>query len=123
DMPVATDQLVGRKHELEALDDACVSKPVRISFVAAHDGARKSALVNEWLNQMREKDYRGDKKVFAWSFYSQGTKENLVAADPFVSAAMTWLGGDGVQVSVNPSERGHQLATLVREHKLLLVLD
>ena len=114
---------MGREDELEELDSAWASKSARIAFVVAQGGAGKSALVNSWLNQMRENDYRGARKVFAWSFYSQGTKENLVAADPFVSAAMTWLGGDDVQVSVNPSERGHQLAALVRQHKLLLVLD
>ena len=122
-LPITTEHLVGREDELEELDNAWASKSARIAFVVAQGGAGKSALVNSWLNQMRENDYRGARKVFAWSFYSQGTKENLVAADPFVSAAMTWLGGDDVQVSVNPSERGHQLAALVRQHKLLLVLD
>jgi tetratricopeptide (TPR) repeat protein len=122
-LPITTDHLVGREDELEELDAAWASKAVRIAFVVAQGGAGKSALINTWLNQMRENDYRKARKVFAWSFYSQGTKENLVAADPFVSAAMAWLGGDDVQVSVNPSERGHQLAALVRQHKLLLVLD
>jgi tetratricopeptide (TPR) repeat protein len=122
-LPITTEHLVGREDELEELDNAWGSKPTRIAFVVAQGGAGKSALVNTWLNQMRENDYRGARKVFAWSFYSQGTKENLVAADPFVSAAMAWLGGDDVQVSVNPSERGHQLAALVKQHKLLLVLD
>jgi len=121
-LPITTDHLVGRDDELEELDAAWTSASVQVAFVVAQGGAGKSALVNTWLSRMRDLDYRGAKKVFAWSFYSQGTKENLVAADPFVSAALTWLGGDA-PVSVNPSERGHQLAALIRKQKMLLVLD
>src|SRR5260370_16358432 len=119
---VTTDAVVGRDDELEERDGAWTSASVQVAFVVAQGGAGKSALVNTWLSRMRDLDYRGAKKVFAWSFYSQGTKENLVAADPFVSAALTWLGGDA-PVSVNPSERGHQLAALIRKQKMLLVLD
>jgi Trypsin-like peptidase domain len=123
-LPITTEHLFGREDELELLDQAWTSTSTQVAYIVAQGGAGKSALVNTWLSRMRADDYRGAKKVFAWSFYSQGTKENLVAADPFVSAALAWLGsGDDTVISVNPSERGHQLATLVREQKLLLVLD
>jgi tetratricopeptide (TPR) repeat protein len=123
-LPITTEHLFGREDELELLDQAWTSTSTQVAYIVAQGGAGKSALVNTWLSRMRDDDYRGAKKVFAWSFYSQGTKENLVAADPFVSAALAWLGGgDDTLISVNPSERGHQLATLVRERKLLLVLD
>ncbi len=121
-LPITTDHLVGREDELALLDGAWTSPSTQVAFIVAQGGAGKSALVNTWLSGMRDLDYSGAEKVFAWSFYSQGTKENLVAADPFVSAALAWL-GDESAVSVNPSERGHQLAALVRKKKLLLVLD
>ena len=121
-LPITTERLVGREDELALLDKAWESPSTQVAFIVAQGGAGKSALVNTWLSQMRDLDYQGAKKVFAWSFYSQGTKENLVSADPFVSAALTWLGGDA-PVSVNPSERGHQLAALIRRQKMLLVLD
>ena len=121
-LPITTEHLVGREDELDLLDEAWTLTSTQVAFIVAQGGAGKSALVNTWLSRMRDHDYRGARKVFAWSFYSQGTKENLVAADPFVSAALAWLGDDAA-ISVNPSERGHQLATLIRKQKLLLVLD
>ena len=122
-LPITTERLVGREPELALLDEAWASPSTQVAFIVAQGGAGKSALVNTWLSRMRDLDYLGAKKVFAWSFYSQGTKENLVSADPFVSAAVAWLGGEGIAVSVNPSERGHQLAELIRRRKMLLVLD
>ena len=121
-LPITTERLVGREDELARLDEAWESPSTQVAFIVAQGGAGKSALVNTWLSRMRDLDYQGARKVFAWSFYSQGTKENLVSADPFVSAALAWLGGDA-PISVNPSERGHQLADLVRKQKMLLVLD
>jgi len=121
-LPITTEHLVGREEELERLDEAWTTTSTQVAFIVAQGGAGKSALVNTWLSRMRDLDYRRARKVFAWSFYSQGTKENLVAADPFVSAALAWLGDDAT-ISVNPSERGHQLAALIRKQKFLLVLD
>lgn len=121
-LPITTEDLVGREDELKALDAAWESATVKVAFIVAQGGAGKSALANTWLSQMRDHDYRGARKVFAWSFYSQGTRENLVAADPFISAALAWLNNDA-PISVNPSERGHQLAALIKRQKFLLVLD
>jgi tetratricopeptide (TPR) repeat protein len=121
-LPITTERPVGREDELALLDEAWTLTSTQVAFIIALGGAGKSALVNTWLSQMRELDYRGAWRVFAWSFRSQGATENLVSADPFVSAALTWLGGDA-PISVNPSERGHYLAALIRRQKLLLVLD
>ena len=90
--------------------------------VVAAGGVGKSALVNHWLRDMRDRDYLGAQRVLAWSFYSQGTKENLVAADVFVRFALDWLGDDR-PLPTNPAEQGARLAALIRRHRMLLVLD
>ena len=71
-LPITTRNLVGREDEIEELDDAWASRQTRVASVVAQGGAGKSALVNEWLRRMRDSDYRGARKVFAWSFYSRG---------------------------------------------------
>jgi hypothetical protein len=122
-LPVTTRHLVGREDEIEELDNAWASRETKVFSVVAQGGAGKSALVNEWLRRMRDDDYRGARKVFAWSFYSQGTRENLVSADLFTSAALTWLGVEEGAISLNPHRKGLQLAALIKQHRFLFVLD
>ena len=105
-LPVTTRNLVGREDEIEELDEPGHRDQTRVFSIVAQGGAGKSALVNEWLRRMRDNDYRGARKVFAWSFYSQGTRENLVSADPFISAALTWLGVMRPRSASTPAERG-----------------
>src|SRR6266699_2022937 len=121
-LPITTKRLFGREDELETLTRAWNSERCRIVSIVAYGGTGKSALVNTWLSQMRDQDYLGARKVFAWSFYSQGTKENLVSADVFVSQALTWL-APNEPISPNPWARGLALAHLIKKHRFLLVLD
>ncbi len=64
---------------------------------AGYDGLYKSALINRWLDGVAADGWRGARRVFGWSFYSQG----LTA----------------------PWEKGRELARLVRAERTLLVLD
>ncbi|MGQ4481583.1 phosphorylase family protein [Streptomyces sp. SAS_276] len=121
-LPKTAPQLFGRGGELAALRDAWLSDETRILSVVAPGGVGKSALVNHWLREMRNHDYLGAKRLLAWSFYSQGTKENLVSADAFIAFALNWLGDDAPR-SMSPSAQGTRLAKLIREHHFLLVLD
>jgi len=121
-LPATAQTLYGREADLKRLDRSWSSEHTRILSVLAYGGMGKSALVNTWLERMRDDDYRGARKVFAWSFYSQGTKENLVSADPFVRAAIRWL-GDSAPLSINQWTNGERLAALIRRHRMLLVLD
>jgi hypothetical protein len=55
----------------------------------------KTALVNKWLSQMGQDNYRGAERVYGWSFYSQGAAPEggrQVSADQFIAAALTWFG-------------------------------
>lgn len=122
-LPMTARKLFGRTRELKALREAWASDGIRIVSLVAYGGTGKSALVNTWLRDMRENDYKGAERVYAWSFYSQGTKENLVSADPFVRHALSWLGDDTSVKSLNPWAKGLQLASLIKKHNFLLVLD
>ncbi|MCP5103546.1 MAG: hypothetical protein GY950_09215, partial [bacterium] len=51
----------------------------------------KSALVNRWLNNMAGNNYCGARRVFGWSFYSQGAEEGKQAsADEFLQYTLKW---------------------------------
>ena len=121
-LPITARKLVGRKRELETFRRAWESEQTRVLWVVGYGGTGKSALVNAWLNEMQDKGYDGAQKVLAWSFYSQGTKENLVSADLFVNTALGWLGDDSPP-SLNLWARGLRLASLIKRERFLLVLD
>ena len=121
-LPETAPQLFGRGDEVKKLRDAWLNPGVRVMTVVAAGGVGKSALVNHWLRDLRDRDYLGAQRILAWSFYSQGTKENLVAADVFVRFALDWL-GDNEPLPTNPAAQGARLAALIRRHRMLLVLD
>jgi tetratricopeptide (TPR) repeat protein len=121
-LPITARRLFGRRREIQVFRRDWESEQIRVLTVVAYGGTGKSALVNAWLHDMQERDYGGARRVLAWSFYSQGTKENLVSADLFVSTALTWL-GDESPPSLNLWARGLRLAELIKRHRLLLVLD
>ncbi len=84
-------------------------------------GVGKSTLVNEWLRLMDEAKWRGAERVYAWSFYGQGTGEGG-SSDDFFADAFQWF-GDPNSVSTSPWEKGKRLAKLIQEKRTLLVLD
>ncbi len=123
-LPMTTRELFGRDADLRLLRDAWDSERTRLISVVAFGGTGKSSLVNEWLREMEQDGYRGATKVLAWSFYSQGTRENFVSADDFVNFALDWLGEPEGGRSLSPGARGERLASLIkRQRRFLLVLD
>jgi len=122
-LPMTSKKLFGRGRDLQKLRDAWISRTARVVPVVAFGGTGKSALVNEWLREMDSAGYDEAAKVLAWSFYSQGTRENLVSADEFVAFARRWL-GDDEEVTLSAWARGDKLASLIKQHsRFLLVLD
>lgn len=50
-------------------------------------------LVRHWLQRLQHADKFGARRVYAWSFNSQGTKEDRQASeDPFLAHALAWFG-------------------------------
>lgn len=121
-LPVTGAELFGRDKELKALDKLWDSDSTNVVSFIAWGGVGKSTLINKWLQYMGEDNYRGAKKVFGWSFYSQGTNDKVTSADRFIRDALEWFGDK------NPDEgsawdKGKRLGKLIGAEKNLLVLD
>ena len=121
-LPMTGEELFGRQKQLEMLDKAWKSDNTHIVSFVAWGGVGKSTLVNKWLEHMGTDNYRGASRVFAWSFYSQGTGERVTSADIFIAEALDWF-GDPDPSAGSPWDKGARLAELIRKNKTLLVLD
>jgi tetratricopeptide (TPR) repeat protein len=88
----------------------------------AYGGTGKSTFINKWLEKMRWDNYRGAKKVYGWSFYSQGTNELATSADRFVNHALEWF-GDEDPLKGSPWDKGKRLAHLAAKQRTLMILD
>jgi tetratricopeptide (TPR) repeat protein len=122
-MPLTGEKFIGRERELAFLDAAWVDGKTRIVTLVAWGGAGKTSLINKWLNLMQENHYGGARRVYAWSFYSQGAEEGKQAsADEFLHETLAWF-GDRDTAAGSMVDKGRRLARLVDEHKTLLILD
>jgi len=127
-------ELIGREDELKLLDDAWLKvrraepkRPHILTFVAL-GGEGKTSLVAKWLAKIAYEGWSGCDSAFAWSFYSQGTSDQSVAAsDLFLKEAITFF-GDGADKefaasAAGPYEKGQRLARIVGQRCALLILD
>jgi tetratricopeptide (TPR) repeat protein len=121
-LPMTGAELFGRQRELELLDEAWQSEGIHIVSLVAWGGVGKSTLLNNWRERMEADNYRGARRVYAWSFYSQGTGERVASADLFISEALAWF-GDPDPTQGSPWDKGQRLAELIRQEKTLLLLD
>ena len=122
-------ELVGRQAELALLEaawhPAAGDAAPNVLCVVALGGEGKTSLAGSWLATLAGRDWDGASAAFAWSFYSQGTREHGGASsDLFLSAALRFFGdGATADSSLGPYEKGHRLARLVGARRALLVLD
>ena len=79
----------GRDAELKLLSDTWQStlrrernRPQILTFVA-FGGEGKTSLVAKWAAELAGQDWPGCHAAFAWSFYNQGTREQLAASSIF----------------------------------------
>jgi len=130
-LPETGAALFGRDKELKLLDAVWTSVEkhekdhTRILAFVAHGGVGKSTLVTQWLREMGRHNYRGATRVFGWSFYSQGVREEgMASADAFVAAALEFFGdAEMAKSAASPWDKGERLARLVGTERTLLVLD
>lgn len=95
----APERLIGRETETTLLDDSWqkvvdheTGRPHVLGFVAL-GGEGKTSLVAKWLAGMAGQDWPGCESVFAWSFYSQGSREQVaVSSDLFLAEALRFFG-------------------------------
>ncbi|PTQ77600.1 SEFIR domain-containing protein [Nitrosomonas oligotropha] len=128
-------QLIGREQEIARLNDAWgrvmreeTSRTRIITFVAL-GGEGKTSLIAKWVvDEMLDKGWRDCNAAFAWSFYNQGTREQLAASsDLFLKEALNFFGDDeDKDFASSPAgayEKGQRLARIVGQRRNLLILD
>jgi len=111
-----------RQRGFQILDKAWSDPDIRIVVIVGFAGLGKSELVHHWLRQVENERFRGARRVFAWSFYSQGTTEDTASANPFVNSALRFF-GDPDPKEGNPWDKGERLASLIKQQPTLLILD
>jgi hypothetical protein len=124
-------ELIGREVETKVLSDAWdkavrgeTKRPHVITFVAL-GGEGKTSLVAKWAAALANENWPGCDAVFAWSFYSQGTREQMAASsDLFLKEALTFFGDPAMADSAQSAfDKGRRLARIVGERRALLILD
>ena len=97
--------------------------PRVLTFVAL-GGEGKTALVAKWAVGMAEKDWPDCDAAFAWSFYSQGTREQLAASsDLFLAEALKFFGTPAVEGVESGHDKGRRLAKWIGDNRMALILD
>lgn len=123
--------LIGREGESKLLDDTWLKvrraespRPRVLTFVAL-GGEGKTSLVAKWAADLAHQDWPGCDGVFAWSFYSQGTREQVAAScDLFLREALIFFGDAEMAGSAQGAhDKGRRLAQLAGERRALLILD
>ena len=123
--------LIGRETETKQISDAWDQavrgesmRPHILTFVAL-GGEGKTSLVAKWAADLAHQDWPGCDAAFAWSFYSQGTREQTAASsDLFLKEALTFFGDTAMAESAAGAfDKGRRLAQLVGERRALLILD
>lgn len=131
----APEELIGREAETRLLSDAWgktlraeAGRPHVFTFVAL-GGEGKTSLVAKWtVDEMLAKGWPGCDAAFAWSFYSQGTRDQVAgSSDMFLKTALDFFGdADDRAFAASPAgayEKGQRLARVVGRQRSLLILD
>ena len=120
-LPKPTTALIGRKTELAQLTTAFTDPNKRLAIIVAAGGIGKSALTDEWLQQIAVHNYYGKTHVFGWSFYSQGSHNTFTNSQPFFSAVLPFLGIS--EIPKDEIEKARVLAQCLQQQPCLLILD
>ncbi|MGI9486365.1 MAG: hypothetical protein ACR2RF_10905 [Geminicoccaceae bacterium] len=121
-LPTSGFDVVGRDKELQFLNEAFDGTKLNVVSLRAWGAVGKSTLVNKWCDYLTADNFRGARRVYAWSFYSQGTSERVTSADAFIDQALRFF-EDGEPEAGSPWAKGERLAELVGKKKALLILD
>jgi tetratricopeptide (TPR) repeat protein len=117
------EKLIGREQELTLLDLAFAQPSTAIASLVAWGGVGKTMLVQHWLRRLQREGWFGVRRVYAWSFYSQGTKEDRQASeDMFLAHALEWFGVK-CEPTLSPWDKGRMLADAVACERTLLIID
>lgn len=125
DLPTAPPKFVGREQEIADLESAWSDPSVNCVSIYAPGGAGKSALLRKFLNERLRRAGDGAQRILGWSAYSQGSgSQNRASADTFISEAITkFFGQPQKSLPSDAGARGRELARLVQQERMLLLLD
>lgn len=120
---LSQEELVGREQELALLDLAFAQQDTAIASLVAWGGVGKTMLVKSWLRRLQCEGWFGAQRVYAWSFFSQGTREDRqTSEDGFLAHALQWFGVQ-CEPTLSPWDKGRLLADAVARERTLLILD
>ena len=123
--------LIGRDDDLARLTRAWdqslqdqAARPHILSLVAL-GGEGKTALLAHWATQMAQDGWRGCDAAFGWSFYSQGTEQQVAASSElFIQQALLFFGEVELAASNQSGvEKARRLAHVIAARRVLLLLD
>ncbi len=119
------EHLVGRETELARLDTAWATRETNVFTYVALGGEGKTSLVAKWAATLAGNGWQGCDAAFAWSFYSQGTRDQGDAsADVFLAEALRFFGDTEMADSAASAwDKGRRVAQLIGEQRALLILD
>jgi hypothetical protein len=124
-------ELIGREAETKLLNDAWdqavqgrAKRPHVLTFVAL-GGEGKTSVAAKWAADLAYQDWPACEAAFAWSFYSQGTRDQAAASsDIFLKEALVFFGDPEMAGSAQGAfAKGQRLARLVGGRRALLILD
>ena len=120
-LPEPNTALIGRKTELAQLTEAIKNPNKRLGIIVAAGGIGKSALTDEWLQQIAQENYYGKTRVFGWSFYAQGTRKIYDNSQEFFNKVLPFLGI--TEIPKEEIEKARVLAWCLRQQPCLFILD
>lgn len=121
-LPKPSTNLVGRNEELEKLTMSLKDKNKNISYICAAGGIGKSALTFQWLKNMQP-EYCNVEKVFAWSFYSQGSHDTQNSSTAFFEEALPFFGCPKEKIPKDDTAKGRLLVKYLNNQSFILILD
>jgi tetratricopeptide (TPR) repeat protein len=99
------------------------SHPRVMTFVAL-GGEGKTALVANWAVGLAAKGWPECEAALGWSFYSQGTREQIAASsDLFLAEALKFFGAPTVEGFESAHDKGRRLAKWIGGKQAILILD
>ncbi|WP_353570935.1 hypothetical protein [Candidatus Albibeggiatoa sp. nov. BB20] len=118
--PIPENRVIGRSQDLRKITNAVKAKKQAIAIIA-FGGVGKTTLVRHWLEHFKKQNYGEFNKIFAWSFYSQGSHDTQNSSAQFFTEALPFFGA--TEIPKLDEQKGQMLADLVFEDKNMLVLD
>ena len=80
-------------------------------------------MTDEWITALKQTSYGGIKRVFAWSFYSQGSHQNTFSSSQdFFTHALPFFGFDK-DLPQDDVDKARALAQCLTQQAGLLLLD